>query len=61
MPLVKSDVEPPNGDSKKLIAPLYDTEPTDREREYIAGRIRNGKKLLSGAAIAWWLGRGERR
>ena len=50
MPLVKSDVEAPNG-NKKLIAPLYDTEPTDREREYIAGRIRNGKKLLSGAAI----------
>lgn len=51
MPLVKSDVDSPNGNGKKLLAPLFDTEPSDREKEYLAGRIRNGKKLLSGAAI----------
>jgi hypothetical protein len=51
MPLVKSDVEQPNGKAHKLIAPLYDTEPSDREKEYIASRIKNGKKLLGGAAI----------
>lgn len=50
MPLVKSDTELPNGNGKKL-ATLVDTAPSDSEREYLAGRIRNGKKLLSGAAI----------
>ncbi len=51
MPLVKSDVKPPNGNGKKPIRPLFDSVPTESEKEYIAGRIRNGKKLLSGAAI----------
>lgn len=51
MPLIKSDTDLKNGDSKKLATQLFDTEPSDREREYIQSRIRNGKKLLSGAAI----------
>ena len=49
MPLVKSDVDDPNG--KRSSRPAFDSEPSEREKELLEGRIRNGKKLLSGAAI----------
>lgn len=51
MPLVKSDTGEANGNGKKIAARLFESEPTERDREYLASRIRNGKKLLSGAAI----------
>jgi hypothetical protein len=54
MPLVKSDVQKPE-DGRNTIHASGITEPEqpepDREGEYLQGRIRNGKKLLSGAAI----------
>jgi hypothetical protein len=52
MPLVKSDVEKPP-DSGKLIHTSGMNEPdlSERQHVYLQGRIRNGKKLLSGAAI----------
>ncbi len=52
MPLVKSDVEEPP-DSGKLIHSSGMNEPdlSEWQHVYLQGRIRNGKKLLSGAAI----------
>ncbi len=52
MPLVKSDVAAPKGDLKALHATrVDDTELPADARAHIEGRIRNGKKLLTGAAI----------
>jgi len=52
MPLVKSDhsLAP---EKKALIhhTALHDAKVSDDERLYLEGRIRNGKKLLSGAAL----------
>ncbi|CAN5159468.1 APC family permease [soil metagenome] len=52
MPLVKSDVEEPP-EAGKLIhtSGMDEPDPSERELAYLQGRIRNGKKLLSGAAI----------
>lgn len=52
MPLVKSDVPEP-AERNRLLHTSGMTEPdtTAEEDAYIQGRIRNGKKLLSGAAI----------
>jgi hypothetical protein len=52
MPLVRSESK----EGIKIEAPVHrtgiaDEELTGVEREYIHGRIRNGKKLLSGAAL----------
>lgn len=52
MPLVKSDVELP----KARLTALHSTEVDRPEtpvdiKEYIDGRVRNGKKLLTGAAV----------
>ncbi len=47
MPLVKSDVPPPN----IHVTRLADHGLSDEEKKHLDGRIRNGKKLLSGAAI----------
>ena len=49
MPLVKGDDDEAGG--QPLQAPTIDAEPSEREKAQLAGRIRNGKKLLSGAAI----------
>jgi hypothetical protein len=52
MPLVESDRPLPPEKRATLHETTYDeVEATEDEREYLAGRIRNGKKLLSGAAI----------
>jgi hypothetical protein len=52
MPLIKSD-HPLPAEKKALIhrAAFHGAEISDDERLYIEGRIRNGKKLLSGAAF----------
>jgi len=49
MPLVKGDEDDAGGEP--LQAPPIDAEPSEREKAQLAGRIRGGKKLLSGAAI----------
>jgi len=52
MPLVKSDVSKPSDESIRLHASgMTETAPSPEEHAYLQGRIRNGKKLLSGAAI----------
>lgn len=52
MPLIKSDVPPSEEPSKDVHRTEYAEEGlTDHERAELDGRIRNGKKLLSGAAI----------
>lgn len=52
MPLVKSDVEVPKSDISAFHLSAVDKteEPPDVAR-HIAGRIKNGKKLLTGAAV----------
>jgi hypothetical protein len=52
MPLVSSETK----DGTKIEAPIHrtgiaDEDLTETERAYIQGRIRNGKKLLTGAAL----------
>lgn len=47
MPLVKSDAPPPSVHTTHTADSLY----TEEEKRHLAGRIRNGKKLLAGAAI----------
>jgi hypothetical protein len=47
MPLVKSDVPPPNIHATRLTSNGL----SDEEKRHLEGRIRNGKKLLAGAAI----------
>ncbi len=52
MPLVKSDVEVPPSQLKELHATrVDDTELSPDAKAHLEGRIRNGKKLLAGAAI----------
>lgn len=52
MPLVKSDVEAPRDEIKALHTTRVDaTELPPNARAHLEGRIRNGKKLLAGAAL----------
>ncbi len=53
MPLVRSDTKSPRADGDEPIHhTLVDEEDlSEEERRHLQGRIRNGKKLLSGAAI----------
>lgn len=52
MPLVKSDVTSSDGSKAEVHRTEYaDEDLSDYERNVLNGRIRNGKKLLSGAAI----------
>jgi hypothetical protein len=52
MPLVKSDVkEPPERQQFLHTSGMTEPDPTAQEQAYLAGRIRNGKKLLTGAAV----------
>lgn len=51
MPLVKSDVKLDAEQKKQIKNAFSEAEVTDEEKRYLDGRIRNGKKLLSGAAI----------
>lgn len=52
MPLVKSDHELPAATRASIHSTTFaETNLTTDEQKYIEGRIRNGKKLLSGAAI----------
>ena len=52
MPLVKSDVDAPRDEIKALHATRVDDgELPPNARAHLEGRIRNGKKLLAGAAI----------
>jgi hypothetical protein len=52
MPLVKSDVENKADKTSPLHRPeLEETVLSESEQAHLEGRIRNGKKLLSGAAI----------
>ncbi len=52
MPLVKSDVDTKNGDLRSLHATrVDDTELPPAAQAHLDGRIRNGKKLLTWAAI----------
>jgi hypothetical protein len=52
MPLVKSDVEAPRDEIKALHATRVDEGDASPDAQaHLAGRIRNGKKLLAGAAI----------
>ncbi|MFN2501069.1 MAG: amino acid transporter [Pyrinomonadaceae bacterium] len=52
MPLVKSDTEePPDGVESLHATSLTETDLSGPQQEFLEGRIRNGKKLLSGAAI----------
>lgn len=51
MPLVKSDVKLDPEQKKQIKNAFSEAEVTDEEKRYLDGRIRNGKKLLSGAAI----------
>ena len=52
MPLVKSDVEKPEEERKLLhTSGMNEPDPSEDERRYLQGRIRNGKKLLTGAAL----------
>jgi hypothetical protein len=52
MPLVKSDRPLPSGDSGPIHVSSHTTDDSGLAyQEYIAGRIRNGKKLLTGAAV----------
>ncbi len=52
MPLVKSG-EKDSDDAKSFIdtSRMPDVEPTENQQRHLEGRIRNGKKLLSGAAL----------
>ena len=52
MPLVKSDVDAPKEDLRALHATrVDDAELPPNAQAHLEGRIRNGKKLLAGAAI----------
>ncbi len=52
MPLVKSDVEVPASRLVSLHATEVDQSESPQDvKEHLAGRIRNGKKLLTGAAV----------
>ncbi len=52
MPLVKSDADLDKKDLEAVhVSKISEAENSPEGREYLAGRIKNGKKLLSGAAI----------
>jgi hypothetical protein len=52
MPLIKSDQPLPDEKKQTIHQTTYaEVEPSEEARQYLEGRIRNGKKLLSGAAI----------
>jgi hypothetical protein len=52
MPLVKSDEKISNEEKLSIhTSRLPDVEPTESQQKHLEGRIRNGKKLLSGAAL----------
>jgi hypothetical protein len=53
MPLVKSDVETPHLDQMRLLhaTRVDEGEIPDDAKAHLEGRIRNGKKLLTGAAL----------
>lgn len=52
MPLIKSDVEAPHEEIRALHATRVDEgDASPSARAHIEGRIRNGKKLLAGAAV----------
>ncbi|MEO6334444.1 MAG: amino acid transporter [Pyrinomonadaceae bacterium] len=53
MPLVKSEVEAPHRDQLRLVhaTRVDDTDLPPDAKAHLDGRIRNGKKLLAGAAI----------
>lgn len=53
MPLVKSDVEPPHLDQLRLLhaTRVDEGDIPDDAKAHLLGRIRNGKKLLTGAAL----------
>ncbi len=52
MPLVKSDVPPPENDERSIHASAHASEPPSPALDaHIQGRIKNGKKLLTGAAV----------
>jgi hypothetical protein len=51
MPLIKSDVKLDPEQKKHIKHAFSEAEVSDDEKRYMDGRIRNGKKLLSGAAI----------
>jgi hypothetical protein len=52
MPLVKSDEKISEAEKSSMhLSRLPDVEPTANQQRHLEGRIRNGKKLLSGAAL----------
>ncbi|CAN5304841.1 APC family permease [soil metagenome] len=53
MPLVKSDSDLPKGEKKvfHISSQVPESTVSDEMKKHLEGRIRNGKKLLSGAAI----------
>lgn len=52
MPLVKSDHELPDDEKKEIhTSKLHDTSVSPNVERHLEGRIKNGKKLLSGAAL----------
>ena len=51
MPLIKSDVDIAEKNGKRIRKPLFGEEPSDNVQQLLQGRIRNGKKLLAGAAL----------
>lgn len=52
MPLVKSDSDISEEEKSSIhTSRLPDVEPTEDQQKHLEGRIRNGKKLLSGAAL----------
>ena len=52
MPLVKSDSDISEEEKSSIHSSrLPDVEPTEDQQKHLEGRIRNGKKLLSGAAL----------
>ncbi|MBA3695112.1 MAG: APC family permease, partial [Acidobacteria bacterium] len=52
MPLIKSDSDISNEEKSSVHASrLPDVTPTPNQQKHLEGRIRNGKKLLSGAAL----------
>jgi hypothetical protein len=52
MPLVKSDADLDKDDLNAVhVSKMPEADNTPEGRNYLAGRIKNGKKLLSGAAI----------
>jgi len=52
MPLIKSDYPLPKEKKAQIHQTAFvDVQPSEDEEKYLQGRIRNGKKLLTGAAV----------